>query len=257
MTNSELFGLLFRQIISDDYTNAVVTQHLREEFEATGYVKLPNFFTEATRNLISRQLRSVETISLRRNFVMPGYETPRRLSVAGGGRILEECFPLAMVYANYSLWSVLSAITGKPLYPVAHPEEFIVANFLLSEDDTHGWHLDDPQFALIMISSAPPQGEGGLLEFVPGWREFCARHGLDPVSDVEQAIHCANASGVVRQIHHAAGECYLLNAAENLHRVTPIVGRDTRSALNMAFDDRQSRHFGDTATLLYGEEVHV
>ena len=257
MTNNDLFSLLSGQIVSDEYASDAVTQHLHEDFADTGYVKLPNFFIEPTRNLIARQLRNIEPISRRKDFVMPGYETPRRLSVVGGDRILEECFPLAMVYANHDLWSVLSSITGKKLYPVAHPEEFIVANFLLDEDDTHGWHLDDPQFALIVVSAAPQQDEGGLLEFVSNWRAFCARHDLCPEKDAENAVKLARARGEVRQCHHSAGECYLINAAENLHRVTPIVGRDTRRALNMAFDDRPDRQFGNTATLLYGEEEHV
>ncbi|WP_320534427.1 HalD/BesD family halogenase [Robbsia andropogonis] len=257
MTNNDLFSLLSGRIISDEYASDAVTRPLHENFVDAGYVKLPNFFTEATRSLIAQELKLIEPTSRRKNFVMPGYETPRRLSVVGGDRILEECFPLAMVYANHDLWATLSSIIGKKLYPVAHPEEFIVANFLLGEDDTHGWHLDDPQFALIVVSAAPEPDDGGLLEFVSNWSAFCKQHGLAAEKDIEMAVALACERGEVRQCHHSAGECYLINAAENLHRVTPIVGRSTRRALNMAFDDRPNRWFGNTATLLYGEKEHV
>ncbi|AOK32061.1 hypothetical protein AQ611_21530 [Burkholderia singularis] len=220
-------------------------------------MKLPNFFVAPIRDLITGQLQKIESLSCRKNFVMPGYETPRRLSVVGGARILEECFPLAMVYANHSLWSVLSEITGKKLYSVTHPDEFIVANFLQHEDDTHGWHLDDPQFALIVVLAAPPPDDGGMFEYVANWVAFCERHGLHPEKNLESAVELARTSGELRRLHHAADDCFLLNAAENLHRVTPIVSHASRSALNMAFDDRPDRRYGNTATLLYGEEVHV
>lgn len=257
MKNRDLFNLLSHDVISDAYFDPQHTDGLRDQFGVDGYVKLPNLFREETFKIIKHQVDKIQIESLRKDFLMPGYETPRKLSVVGGGRILDDGFPLAMLYANYDLRSILSRITGRDLYAVTHAEEFIVANFLVSEDDTHGWHLDDPQYALVIITDAPDELNGGNVEYVSNWRGFCDRHKLDNQRDLQRTIEFASRTGYLRMQHHIAGDCYLLNAGDCLHRVTPITGSGMRKVLNMAYDDRRNRLYGETASLLYGQEEHV
>ena len=56
--------------------------------------------------------------------------------------------------------SAIARVAGEPVYPCNHLEELIVCIFLLSPGSTHGWHLDDPPYALILVLE-PGVGLGG------------------------------------------------------------------------------------------------
>jgi hypothetical protein len=252
MDNRSLFGWLICNPIASRYWDVEVVESLAEDFSSRGYVKLPRFFEAEAFSFIKGEVERIQTASTRREFTMPGYNTPRRLSVIGGDRIVDESLALAMLYGNSELRAVIGEITRSPVFFVHHHTEFMVANYLESFEDTHGWHLDDPQFALVVILDSPRHDEGGNVEFIRDWRAFCAERKLDPDVDIERGVELARAQGNLEVEHHEAGDCYLLDAGACLHRVTPIAHGAQRKVLNLAYHGDSRREYGHTADMLYG-----
>jgi hypothetical protein len=175
------------------------------------------------------------------------------MSVIGGKVIKEHSNFLRAVYDSGELRSFISAVTGGPIYACTNPHEWAVINFLEDVGETHGWHLDDPPFALVVIVEAPPVSVGGLLEFVPGWVEHCEALQVSPEGDVSRPI-AALGGGSVRAVHHATGDAYLLRADRCLHRVAPLmVAGHRRIVINFAFEASADPQYGKTATRLYDE----
>lgn len=228
---------------------------LREAFLRKGYVKLPGFLTSAARSLLEGELHRLKDRASRRAFEMPGYQSPRTLSVLGGRVISEHSPMLYGLYHHPSLRNVVASIAGRPIYSCQHAEEYMVANLLHSSGDTHGWHLDDPAFALVLFVKSPAEGEGGELELIPGWRDTCRRKGRTPDEDINDLIEWARDNGLIEQHGHNAGDAYLLRADINLHRVKPITAEGvSRHVINLAFQANANTQFSETATMLYAAQ---
>lgn len=244
-------------IVNPQYKDPAACNELATAFEQQGYVTMPQFFMPEFFDLVVEESIRLSKIRNEKEFTMPGYETPRLLSVIGGKQILNNSFVFSALYINAEVKSVLSSIVSRSLFNVDHEEEFMVINFLEKKGGTHGWHLDDPQYALVVILQAPAQSEGGYLEVVPNWKAFCASINKDPLFDTNEAVRIAYENDKVKRIYHNAGDCYILNAGDCLHRVAPITGETHRIILNMAFDHRQEIEYGETANLLYGNAERV
>ena len=229
---------------------------MHEQFLRCGYVKLPGFLSEAALDFLCCELQRLEANASRRVFEMPGYHSPRNLSVLGG-RAIRECSPfLYRLYHHSALRSTVEAISGRPIYSCIHEEEFMVANFLQASGDTHGWHLDDPPFALVIFAEAPEPGQGGDVEIIPNWVDLCRRKGRRPDKEVWDLIEWASENHLIERHHHDAGDAYLLRADLNLHRVVPITASGARRCvLNMAFQTSPDTVYADTADLLYGDKL--
>lgn len=238
--------------VTEAYLDPRVLGSLRIRFQRDQFVKLPHLLTAKSYELAATGLEHLHSLSVRKEFLMQSFASPRRMRVVGGRRISHSSPGLVALYGNKSIRSVVSSITGGPVYTTAHREEFMVANFLDNEADTHGWHTDDPEYALIVITEVPPPNGGGELEYVPSWNVFCLQNGFDPRTQVKEAVQAASARGAVRSCRLIAGDCYLIHASKAIHRVTPTVGRGRRAALNMSFDGRRLRQYGESADLLYG-----
>ena len=248
---------LSTSVISNKYRNQNTINELKATFKNQGYVTLPNFYNEDFFSILQGESTRMEAKRIERNFTMPGYNTPRHLSVIGGKLIFKNSLIFPMLYLNFEIRSMLSSIIGSELYSVNHEEEFMVINYLERKGGTHGWHVDDPRYALVIILQAPERSEGGYLEVIPDWKEYCASRGYDPITDTNMAVKEAYANNQVKKIFHNTGDCYLLNAGNCLHRVAPISGETRRIILNMAFDDRVALEYGYTADVLYGEKDAV
>lgn len=247
---------IVHDLLSPRYRDAAVLDALSREFRREGYVRLPGLLgAEAFAALRDELLEKGTTTARSRDFVMDGYETPRRMSVMGATLLLRETELVWALYAHWELRRLVGALAGAAVYPCRHPEEFMVANFLLDRGHTHGWHLDDPAYALILFIEAPPPEDGGVLEFIPHWLEFCGEHGLEPHHRVDAAVERARAESRVQRRAHAPGDGYLLRADQAMHRVTSLTAGDARRvALNLAFEASDAPVYGSTATVLYGED---
>lgn len=229
-------------------------EDLREQFLRAGYVRMPKFLSESALKFLSYELRRLELDASRRVFEMPGYRSPRSLSVVGGRTIKEKSPFLYRLYNHSALRDCVSRIAGRTIYSCQHPEEFMVANFLQCSGDTHGWHLDDPAYALVVFVDAPKEGEGGEVEMVPNWVSLCERHGRSPDDDISDLLEWARKNNLIERRHHEVGDAYLLRADVNLHRVMPLLAKGARRCvINLAFQAMADTAYANTADLLYGE----
>lgn len=228
---------------------------LRSRFAEDGYVKLPGLLRDEPLDVLRREVLALEPQARARDFVMSGPQTPRVMSVLSATQLLAGASALAILYVHFDLVSLIARITGTPVFPCTHPEELMVCNFLLSPGSTHGWHLDDPPYALILVLEAPALGAGGELEFIPAWKDLNRGLGLDPDGHFDAGVAAAQAERRVRTADHRAGDAYLLRADRVAHRVTPLRAHGTRRvALNFAYEARAGATYGDSATVLYGPD---
>ena len=248
---SETFTIEPERLIENDFLL------LRAKFKEFGYVKLHSLFDEVLFTQIVNDVEHISHKRTHRDFVMPGYETPRLLSVLGGSRIKQYSTLLPSLYSNETLIKIISQIVEGKVFTIEHPEECMVINFLEKSGGTHGWHLDDPKYALVMIIKGSDVDDGGYLELIPNYAGFAKEKGLDPVKDANQLVNIANDEGKIRKITHKTGECYLLNASDCLHRVAPVKNDTNRTVINFAFDNRANVDYGDTADFLYKDSEKV
>ncbi len=244
-------GALF-QLVEAKYQNDVLLADLRSSFNLCGYVALPHLFCPESFDLLREEVQNLQIHAAKRDFTMPGYETPRRLQTVGAQVICSVSPLLFSTYLHFDIKMLVREITGGPVFACQHPQEFMVANFLEGKQATHGWHLDDPPFALVLFFDAPSQAEGGCLEFIPEWHSFCARHHVDAYKQVAGAVEVARTEGLVQIRHHATRDAYLLRADKCLHRVPELQSITARRAvLNLAFQNEREMLYGETANLLY------
>lgn len=239
-------------IISERYRDkSELQRRLRASFGETGYVKLPDFLTPDAFHTIASEVKRLHAARVRKNFVMPDFNTDRKMSVLSGKDVVRQSEVIASLYACQELRDWIASMTGTDIHTVLHDEEFLVVNFLDGKRDTHGWHLDDPRFALIVVVESPDTHIGGCIEYVPDWKRLARAEFFEPHQDVERGVEICRRKGKLCSDVLKSGDCYLLDASEVLHRVSPMLADGSRKALNLAFDDRRYRAYGETATRLY------
>lgn len=220
-----------------DYFNPKIINSLHLSFGRNGYVKLPGLISLSTFNFLKIEVQRLSEIARERNFIMPGYESPRVMTTLGGKQIRENSDLLKGFYGNQELRSILSRIVGSQLFDCLDETEWCVSTWLNGEGQTHGYHLDDPPIALIVIIQAPPPEFGGYLEMVTDWREIAHIFDQDPEINVLPLVKKLRNLNLVQVKTHITGDAYLLRADQCLHAVAPLRGRETkRSILNMAFE---------------------
>jgi hypothetical protein len=246
---------LLTNLLSEQYQQEELVAYLRREFALNDYVKMSNLINAAAFYLLREEIHRLQQFAKMRSFIMDGYETPRLMSTLGGRKIVEESHMLGILYPHYELIDLLRKIIGEEVYPCLHPNEIMVANFLLSLGATHGWHLDDPAYALILIFEAPSEMDGGLLEFIPGWRKLCSSQGRSHEEKVAPLVEHSRGANLVQVRHHVSGDAYLLRADQCLHQVTALSAKGvSRIALNLAYEATRNPRYGRTANMLYGQD---
>jgi len=232
-----------------------ILQQMREQFMRFGYIRLFEFISPAGLKLIKNELDELAQLAIRKSFEMPGYATPRSLSALGGSIIKAHSPFLYSLYHHYALRNCVENIVGRTVYSCTHPEEFMVANFLHQRGDTHGWHLYDPPYALVIFAELPGENGGGELEVVPNWTDLCRRKHRRQDEAIGDLVAWAEENGLVDRHRHQAGDAYLLRADMNLHRVAPLVrAGERRAVVNLAFQCTAVMEYGSTADMLYGTE---
>ena len=258
MSASSSNSKILFNILREDYLDPDALAPLRDEFLAQGYVKLPGLLSSAAFKVLEGEVNEMRSTAVDRSFTMPGAETPRELSTVGGSMIASKFPKWLGLYSHHEIVNLVATLTGGSIYACQHEDEFMVANFLNRRRGTHGWHLDDPAYALILFFDAPPEGQGGSLEFVPDWHNFCERHDVDPEKNVAPLAEVARAEGLIQTRHHLRGDAYLLRADKSLHRVTELqCDGIRRAAINMAYQHVPFQVYGESATALYAHSVII
>lgn len=226
---------------------------MREQFIRKGYVRLDGFLSNASLMLIQAELERLRCVTKAKDFEMPGYETPRKLNVLGGSDIKTLSPLLYKIYHHHAIKNCIEKILGRSIYFCNHPEEYMVANFLTDKGDTHGWHLDDPAYALVLFLEAPGRDAGGELEVISNWDDLCQKKGFLTDQNIQVLLEWAKENNFVEQHFHRAKDAYLLRADRNLHRVTPLsVNGAKRTVVNMAYQSSPETPYKNTADMLYG-----
>ena len=193
----------------------------RHRFAADGYLPLPGLVSDKGLRVLREETARLEATAVRRDFRMECMDdSPRHMTTLGGRQIAAESALITGLYQDGGLLAVLSAVHGGDVLPVPDPVERHVLNVLHRPGDTHGAHTDDHPFAVVLFIDAPPEpADGGLLEIHPGHADLAA---LDRPG--------------TRQLHHRAGDAYLLRSDRTAHRVTPLNRPGTRrTVLNFAY----------------------
>jgi hypothetical protein len=203
------------------------TRAVRDRFATDGYLPLPSLIPSGTLPVLAREVRRLEGLALRRDFVMASMDSsPRHMTTLGGHVIARTSHLVPELYHGRRLLSWIGEVSGLPAAWVADPLERHVINILHQEGDTHGAHTDDYPLALVLFTEAPGDpADGGLLQFTP--------HAHD-LSGLESAA--------ARHAHHRPGDGYLLRADTTAHRVTPLRRPGLRrTVMNLAYTtpDRQ------------------
>lgn len=243
---------ILMDLLSPHYRDLGVLRDLSQEFLANGYVKLPNLLHENVFTAICDELLQQVPFARGRKFLMGGYETPRFMSVIGGSTLRLATDITWSLYLHWEIHQLLNQLCGMPVFPCLHPDEFMVANFLLHVSETHGWHLDDPAYAVIIVCEAPPAQKGGVLEYIPNWCDFCSRLGVSPDQKVDIPVEEAYKQNLIMTAHHLPGDAYLLRADQVLHRVSGLNSEGFRRiVLNLAYEATPNPTYGHTASMLY------
>jgi hypothetical protein len=241
-------------LLSDEYHVAQPLRALQREFTRHAYVKLPGLVSRAALPALQTELQRVEQEATARNFQMEGYDTPRVLSTMGGEKLQRLSPMLGALYQTAELRHLIEAVVGGPVYDCANQNEGLVANFERSVGATHGWHVDDVPYTLVVHVEAPPAEAGGLVEFVPQWHAICAQLGVSPELNVRPTVDECRRRGLVHTEHHAARDAYLLRADQCLHRVTELTKEDAhRAVLVFAFESSPTAGTGAAAPNVYGD----
>ena len=222
-------------------------------FASDGYVRLPRSFFASVFAQLQNEVKRLRAYAKTRDFIMPGYETLRRMSTLGGKDILRLSPMLADFYHNPEIRTLLTNICGRQVFACHDENEWQVINWLEGPGETHGWHLDDPPLALVIFMETPPESDGGALEFINGWHQLCAVVGSDPELNATDLIERCRAAGLITAKVHATGDAYLMRADQCLHRAAPLTAAGARRCvINLAFELQPDvRRTGVTASLLY------
>lgn len=253
MVNSDTYNLMFN-LINDSYYDKGYLKEINYEFAQNDFAVLPSFLKQDAFNILGKEIDKLKGISKERKFVMPGYKTPRFLSTLGGTAILENSRLLNILYLHHELISLLSDIVGEQLYLCKHENEFMVFNYLNAKKSTHGWHLDDPTYAIIICFESPESEEDGRVELIKNWTDYCVANGRSPEDEVVDLVEQARRENLVTMVPVLrSNDAYVLRTDRTLHRVTEIrTEHATRAILNLAYENTKNPHYGQTATLLYG-----
>jgi hypothetical protein len=226
-----------RFLFGANYFDPKVIDSLHLNFSRHGYVRLAGLIEQTTFDLLKSEIERVSAWAKAMDFNMPSYETLRLMTTLGGKIITKESPLLADFYENPELRRILSGITGGSLYNNNDENEWCVATYLNGERQTHGFHLDDPPIALIVIIKTPPPEFGGYLEMITDWREIARIYDRDPERDVLPLVEEMRKLNLIQTKMHVTGDAYLLRADQCLHAVAPLRGKNvSRSILNMAFE---------------------
>ncbi len=239
-----------RVTVDSKYSNLGELTRLADAFAEEDAVILPQFLTRAVQRRITADTESLRETMRSKSFTMPGFDTPRIMSVLAA-RDLATALPyLRDIYEDLS--DAVSVVARSHVYLCQHERETMVLNRLDGAGRTHGWHVDDPAYAVVIVLRGVAVGDGGAVEYIRQWPDECRRRGLDPEHAVGEAAETMRAEGKIRTLTLRTGDAYLLRADTSLHRVTPITNHGaTRLVLNFAYEAHLNTLYAGTADLLY------
>lgn len=208
-TNS-IEPLINEFILNDEYKEVRRLGELQRQFIETQYAYLPNLFTPKVFSLLKSEVEWLKQFTLARNYEPDGPGTSRNMRTFGGVRLFEESAVFSTLYVHHEIWTLLSKIVDAPIYHSIEKQDIIGLNCLVDEGNTHGWHLDEGEFILIMIFEAPDDGRGGTVEFIPNWEFYAEKFNFEKNQPIQDYVQKCSEENLVYKHYHAPGDAYLL-----------------------------------------------
>ena len=192
----------------------------KENFSQLGFVKMDGFIPVVLAYLMELEvLQCLREVARRHDIqVSSTGNSPRKYMSCGRKDIFRCSRVMTSFYEDLALFDVLCRITNDEVIKAPFEPEEIVINCMQKPEDEHGWHWDDYQYSLLWILRAPRKGNGGLVEFVPNtaWDKENPR--------IEEYLR----QGPIYREYIPQGTFYLINGAQNMHRVSPLKEYDLR-----------------------------
>lgn len=246
--------LINQFILNDQYRELWKIRELRRQFAKEQYAYLPQLFTPTAFSILKEELDRLEQFTVQRNYRSIGPDTPRYMSTLGGAKVFDQSPILAALYVHYEFRTLLSEIVDGPVYHNPDEREVVGLNYLLDVGNTHGWHLDDDAFAVIIMGHVPSQGNGGTVEVIPDWNLQAQKLGYQENEPLEDYVNKCRSLNLVREYYHTSGDAYLLRGDEALHRVTPLkTAHEKRAIIGFGYAHTPNPVYTDRVTGLYDE----
>ncbi len=156
---------------------------------------------------------------------------------------------LRTIYDSPTFRSFLCAILGEQeLYEYADPLSSINLNFY-EEGQELGWHFDNSEFSVTLLVQEPEAG--GDFEYINHLRDTAAHDNneieVGTVLDTDGRGPTHWAAPLVA----APGTLVLFRGRDALHRVTPVIGEQTRVLVVFAYNTEPGLSLSESARLTF------
>jgi len=170
----------------------------------------------------------------RKNFISKnGGNTPRKMCIVGKSNLDLNDSIFKDFYSDKKHIEMLSEIARENIHEINFENEKYVINVLKEKGDTHGWHLDDYTYALVLVNRSPHINNGGSLEYV-SHVNFDGASKLD-VESLENILR----NSVVNSVYIPNNNIYLMKTNTTLHRVSPLQTLDFRMSTTLSYATKQ------------------
>lgn len=196
-------------------------------FKKRGFVSIPNFLGSELLNAVRSECESITDChgNDKNMLIKSTGDTPRQMRTVGQHILSKKSNFIPKIYSSAGLCDFISRIAGEEVFraPWA-PEEYVLSN-LYRNGDTHGWHWDDYSYAFVLYLKAPDVEQGGFVQTCAGgsWDKENPKINETMLNNPIYTYRCN------------AGDAYLLDAKNLMHRVTPISRNGERLIINMTW----------------------
>ena len=207
-------------LVLTDFLNASAIDAIRQEGDANKHLA---FFTNSNHNVY---LQPTDTD-------LPEDHPRNRTVVSSKGCITTDQIPadsyLRGLYDSEVFRDFLCEVLNvESLYEYADPLSSINLHYA-SNGQELGWHFDNSSFAITLLIQSPE--EGGEFEYIKNIRN--AESGDMNFAAVESVL---NGDTKPQTLSLNPGSLVLFRGRNSIHRVTPVLGDDTRMLVVLAYN---------------------
>ena len=221
---------------------------LKKEFNKTGVISLPKFLkTKSVNKLQEESLRKLKKAYFNPQkhnvYLSPPDNTfssahPRnRQVISSKGCITDDMIDsyssLRYIYNSLIFKSFLTHILSlNKIFPYADKFSSINIHYARKGEEL-GWHFDNSSFAItLMIKSVK---NGGIFEYASKIRG----NDISQDKEYETVSKILNDDFPVKSISMNAGGLLLFNGKNSMHRVTKVIGDETRILAVLAYNENK------------------
>ncbi|ODS23388.1 hypothetical protein AB835_09205 [Candidatus Endobugula sertula] len=249
-----VLSLIKNFILTSKYRQLWYIKNLKRQFMENGYVYLPNLFSSECFSTLKQEALKLENHAINRNYFAEETSTPRNMQVIGGRKLVEVSPLFLIIYLHHELRNFIQLATDSAALNSENEREVFGVHYMTNTKNTHGWHLDDGPFILVLFLQSPEIGEGGLMECITDWDIIKQQQNFKEDQNLESHIDLCRKKGLVKKFYHAEGDAYLLAGNKILHRVSPITKPNRKRIIFVSsYLETPNAEFTSRVTGLYDE----